>query len=167
MASDSPVMGGGGAWRRVGLTNAEFRMGSRSRLRMTRRPGADALCVAVEEVTVSLSFPRLVIYVPREYRRESCAYREIVDHEYDHVAAHRRTLERFEDRFRQAAGKAMADLSPFRADSQPEAEQRVNAALDRALRPVLDAFRHEQRTANRALDTEEAYRAIQRRCQDW
>lgn len=168
MASDSPEMpGGDGVWRRIGLTQATFEMTSQASLELSRLRGGDGYCVRVRGLTLALGFSQLVIFVPEAYARSSCAYGAILDHESQHVAAHRQTLEQFEAVFRREARQAVEGLSPFRAASQADAEERLSRALTKHLERALSDFRHAQRAANRALDTAERYHAIQAQCRDW
>lgn len=168
MASDSPVLADSGVtWRRVGLTKVGFRMGSSASLRLGRSGGDDAYCVTVQRVTLSLGFPEMIIYIPRSYAPESCAYGQILAHEHEHIAAHRRSLEDFLPRFRQAARQALDGAVPFRAHSQAEARETVLRALKARLDPVLSAFQEAQRASNHALDTADEYQTVQSRCSDW
>ena len=81
-------------WYPLGLTQAEMRIDMRLGVRVVPI-SANRFCAVPESVEVTAGFPTFVIYIDRKYHRGGCAWRAILDHEDEHVAIYRETLERY------------------------------------------------------------------------
>lgn len=97
----------------LGLTKTESRVAIRSDGPMLIDPATGYECIA-PQVTVSLSYAPVIIYIGNEFPPGSCGYLEILTHEFRHMKAYMDHLPRVETSVRAALAKRYAG-KPFYA----------------------------------------------------
>ena len=132
-------------------------------------PSDDVLCFWVNAVDVTLRYRIMEVYVAKEYDPGTCAYREILAHEEDHVRAARSNLERYASRVRSALTSLLIPTrrDPVEVASPDQAERQVEAISDELLEPVYREMIESLHESQAALDTPEEYRRVRRRCRKW
>lgn len=152
--------------RAIGLTYAEISLGlSASTRSIPRERGG--YCVYLEEVKADFGFDRFDVYVGREYRRGTCEYRTILDHENEHVAINNKAVKDYGPRLRRTIEQQLSYLPPIFTPSVNTGARLAVQKLQERLQPVMAAFKREQSRRNRAIDTEANYGALQELCTGW
>ena len=129
----------------------------------------DQFCFWVDDVEVALIYTALDVYVAKEYRPPSCAYRVILEHEKKHVAVLREHAERYTPDVRKALTSLLIPDPdhPALVESTEAAEQEIEALFQELLTPIFDKMQVSIDQAQAALDTQRAYRKVYDRCNDW
>lgn len=155
-----------GGWSTVGLTesNLEIIISTRTEVRPARGGG---VCANLSEVTLTVGYPELRVFIPREYDVGSCPYDVVREHEMEHVAITRAVLEDHAPRLDAALARAVADINPLWAGTKDEARGIAARAIREALEPVVQAMTAEHRRRNQVIDATENYVSLQSRCDTW
>lgn len=150
----------------IGLTYAEIslELGAATRSVPRKRGG---YCVYLEEVEADFGFDRVDVYVGKEYRRGTCEYRTILDHENEHVAINNAVVRKFAPRLRQAMEGELRAMQPIFTPTVKTGAKRAVEELRQRIQPMMKAFQREQRQRNGEIDTDSNYGALQELCLDW
>ncbi|HET9869874.1 MAG TPA: hypothetical protein VFR02_05200, partial [bacterium] len=132
--------------RILGLTVADFDLGSQYQFEEEHSWMASDYTFWLKELTVRFGYKSIDVYVARRYPKTSCAFQITLSHENDHVNIHRNLYLKYADILRRtlADGGTLPDRAhPVTALSQDEGkaelEKRVAAVLD----PVFQDFQKE------------------------
>lgn len=150
----------------IGLTYAEVSLGLSASTRSIPRQRS-GYCVYLEEVQADFGFDRVDVYVGREYRRGTCEYRTILDHENEHVAINNSVVRGYGPRLRQSLERELRRLEPLFTTTVRTGARQIVENLRQRIQPMMDAFQREQRRRNAAIDTNANYGALQELCLDW
>lgn len=150
----------------IGLTYAEIslELGAATRSVPRERGG---YCVYLEDVEADFGFDRVDVYVGKEYRRGTCEYRTILDHENEHVAINNDVVQRFAPKVRQAIEQELRKMQPIFTPTVRTGARRAVEDIRQRMAPIMKAFQSEQRRRNSAIDTDTNYGALQDLCLDW
>lgn len=128
-------------------------------------------CVWFDEVNVDLTPASIQIFVPREYRENSCESMAVLEHEREHERAHREAL-----------AAAVLDVSaalnaarwlPSRGspletgEDRAAAEAELNSKLRKVVTPVYEKYREGLKAAQAELDKPALYEWTAKRCSGW
>ncbi len=138
--------------------NATFRV-------MPRRDGR--LCVYVRSIDAELNARDITIYVPREYKRGSCNFEVVYEHEKQHMRILFRTLQAYAPRAERALERLAEDINPIVAASRTEVRDALNTRVLQSLKTVVDAMEAERDRRDRILDSPDNYRREQDKCPTW
>lgn len=151
----------------AGLTRTQTAFSVRPNLRFFRLSDGK-LCAQITEIEASWRATQLHVDVASEYRSGTCPYREVWEHENQHVQIARNQFTIAEQQLRSRLAVQAAAVRPFIISGTPDqAAREVAARMMAAMQPVLDAYRMESERANAAIDTQENYRRVTARCADW
>lgn len=153
--------------RHLGLTSFAHSYSIIPSVKFRRMPGGE-ICAWLAAVELTFKMTEFRVDVAAEYRQGSCAYAEILRHENQHVAILQRAFAAADRGMRAALADAVRRERSFQVHStQDQALNMVSQRMAAAVKPVFDQHMSEARRANAAMDTQENYRAEQRRCKDW
>lgn len=143
----------------LGLTKARFntRIGYRTTV-LADREGQEC---ALPVITVSLSYPSVLVYVGKEFPEGSCAYREILMHELRHVQSFQQQLVDVEAAVRQAMGERFAK-PVYGGAGQTLAI--LSREISNTWKPFILAEQRKVEVPQRLIDTPEESRRVMRSC---
>jgi hypothetical protein len=124
-------------------------------------------CVYREDVQADFGSDKFEVYVRREYRKGTCEYRTILDHENEHVSINNAIVKEYGPRLRRSIEQQLSFMPPLFAPSGDNVARRGVQELQQRIEPVVHAFKREQRRRNASIATEQNYGALQRLCRDW
>lgn len=151
----------------AGLTQTRTAFSVRPNLRFFRLPNGK-VCAQVTEIEASWRATQLHVDIAREYRVGTCPYREVWEHENQHVQIAKDHFAIAELKLRSRLAVQAVAVRPFIITGTPDqAAREVAARMMAAMQPVLDAYRVDSERANAAIDTQENYRRVTARCADW
>lgn len=149
-----------------GLTDSNIRARSTIRFLFHQRTDRPEGCLAVGGVDIDLSLAP-TIFIVREKKPNSCAYRETFAHEQKHVAVDRALIREYLPRFEDAVRDILAQQPPvaliatdLRSKHQKDWQQRIEQAINETFRDMQVARRSRQD----AIDTPEEYQRVARAC---
>lgn len=153
--------------RHLGLTSIAHSYSVNPTVAFRRMPDG-GVCAWLKSVELTFQATEFRVDVAAEYRQGSCAYDEILRHENQHVAIHQRAYAAADRDMRAALADAVRREQSFQVHStQDQVLKMVLHRLESAVKPAFDQHMGEARRANAAMDTQENYRAEQKRCKDW
>jgi hypothetical protein len=158
-----------GYWQNPGLTRGGHEIKTDFRMSGMQRSSSPGTCAWVENLTITFDYTELDVYVSSDYADGSCEARQILLHEMEHVAVHRRAYARHQAvllRRIRALGLP-TPAHPKRYRNLSEAQRGVGSLLKRVTESEYEAFKRELAAGNAKLDTIQNYRAIQKRCNHW
>jgi hypothetical protein len=115
-------------------------------------PATGRECVA-PRISVDLVFPRMAVFVAREFAPSSCSYRKILEHEMRHVALYRGQFPLLETRLRQGLAARFGDRPLYAAHGAGMAA--LETEVDTWLRPFIRREIAAMEVAQAAMDTPE------------
>jgi hypothetical protein len=122
-------------------------------------------CVALQAIDGTVRSRAVEVLIDRDYRPGSCQYRVVLEHEREHVRINAGALARLGEllaqRLRELADRWAGRWLP--AGGEAGLEEELGRALEEATRQA----RGEAEERHRAIDTAEAYAAVQARCERW
>ena len=153
-------------WKPIGLTLTElqFRMNI-SVSTLSRKGGGH--CATVSSVKATLGYDTITIYVDKRYRRGSCQYLSVLEHENEHLAIFRDTLAVYAPKVEQRIAEAAWSLKPVTASTPKRAANRLQNALQRKVEPLFKALNRDLDRKNDSIDTAGNYKLEQARCSSW
>lgn len=168
----SRTEGGGDAfresagWQSAGLTVSHT--GYRLSVRVEATDwGKGRVCARLTTVDLDVGLHKLDVYVARRYAPDTCAYRTVLAHEYQHVAIFRNELRRHVPSMQRRLIRSAAGLAPVVSATPEAAAAHFQRQLQVALEPVFRQMTRAADHANGRLDTADHYRLEQARCSDW
>lgn len=113
-------------------------------------------CIA-PRVSVDLIFPRMSVFVAREFAPNSCSYRTVLEHEMRHVQLYREQFPAIEQRVRRKLAARFGDRPLYAAHGKGLAA--LEAEVDTWLRPFIKAEIASMELAQANMDTfDESFR---------
>jgi len=153
-------------WRPIGLTLTEITF--RMKITVNARPRRGGVhCATVGEVEADLGYGDITVYVDRRYRKGSCQYRSVLEHENEHVAIFRDTLALYAPRVEKRLARAAEGLKPVSASTPDRAANRLQKALQRQVDPLFKEMNRVLDSKNNAIDSAKNYKREQARCSSW
>ncbi|HEC90886.1 MAG TPA: hypothetical protein ENI55_04390 [Alphaproteobacteria bacterium] len=153
-------------WFPLGLTLSELRVEMRISTR-AYPTGQGRYCAVPASVDIDLGYPKFTIYVDRRYRRGSCEYRAISEHEERHVAIYQNRLDRLISWVRESMAREISRIKPVIAVSPGDGAEKIKRRLGRKLAPLIKRLQRATDAGNREIDSRTSYVRVQRRCRNW
>ena len=153
-------------WFPLGLTLSELRIEMRISTR-AYPTGRGRYCAVPDRVSINLGYPQFTIYIDRRYRRGSCEYRAISEHEELHVAIYRQQLDRLISWVRGRMAREISRLAPVIAVSPRYGAEKIKRRLSLKLAPLIKRLQRATAVGNRGIDTRASYVRVQSRCRNW
>lgn len=149
--------------RVLGLTRGSARVAFEVKGRMILDRSRRWECVS-PQIVVSYGFSPMTVYVAREFPPDSCAYREIYQHELRHVKTYRDHAVAIERELAEALNRRFATGTPARAPVG-ETQQRLERELHERWLPFIQREMERVRASQALIDTPEEYRRVTEGCQ--
>lgn len=125
-------------------------------------------CVVMAEVKATWRITDMVIDIASEYEKGSCQYREVLTHESEHARFNREAFRDYAPRMEAHLKVAARDIRPVAAEGEPQhAMTAMTERLTQAGREVQSSYQAATAARHGAIDTQESYAAVTRRCPRW
>jgi hypothetical protein len=132
------------------------------------------VCVGLKEVTFEFKLNSLDVYIDKRYAKNSCAYREIKEHEDIHAGIFSQAVPFYKPDLEKALQRAVDSLVTHSLPISSANQEKVNKLTDqdfqkviRDISPVLDHMNKKVMEKNEAIDTYESYMEISKKCPKW
>lgn len=156
----------GAGWSPSGLTVADENYRIRTKTKLYQL-GRDRFCAVLKAAQLFIGYKKIDVYLTNKYRRGSCEYRSIMDHENVHVRIFRDTLQKHSAGIEQALRKYSNKIGPVYLRSPDAAANHLQSLLDAKVRPLFKRMSLEIKRRNSRIDTKSNYRREQKRCSNW
>lgn len=153
-------------WHPIGLTLTELKFRMKISINTLPRKGRGH-CATVGGVEAELCYGDITVYVDKRYRKGSCQYRSVIEHENEHVAIFRVTLDRYAPRVEERLTRVAEKLKPIAASTPNQAAERLQKALQRQMEPLFKEMNRVLDSKNNGIDTAANYKREQARCSNW
>jgi hypothetical protein len=157
---------GSGNWRVLGLTLTEFRYSIKTSARLTPIVGG-GYCAQPVSFDLTIGFSDFLIYIDRQYRRGSCEFAAIRDHEISHVKLFRSNLSRYMPIIRRQARNAAASVRSVTVTNPKSGAERFQNHMQRYMNPLIKKLNREANKSNARIDTPRSYRNVHMLCDNW
>jgi hypothetical protein len=150
--------------RTQGLYQADLEVGWRVHIRRSDTDGET--CRWVDQVMVTLTMPRRMIYIVRDRHPGSCSYASVLAHERRHQATDEAVLSEHRPRLQRAAEAAAASLprAVTRERDGEAVEATLTAPIAQALKRAFAALAKARAERHLAIDTPAEYRRVHAVC---
>jgi hypothetical protein len=153
-----------------GLSVADYRLRYNVKSDATCWEAGGHACVWLGSVVVDLTPDSIRIYIPKEYRPNSCESTALLLHERQHEALHRAGIKNAAQKMRLALARAEdlpGPLTPISAANPEEAYARLKLMVDKVVRPIYEDYLRKSQAEQDSLDTLETYRRLGEACPAW
>lgn len=150
----------------LGLTHASFTPSLRVGTRYEEVEDG-RFCLRLSKVVLSFGIRKTEIYIDRKYRKSTCAYKEILAHEREHVKINQRVVDEYRPKVSKELKKHASRIKPFYTRDPDRAMKSIINQLSFDLKPIFKEFGDKREKANEVIDTPASYEATRKRCKDW
>lgn len=158
--------GGAAAMQVLGLTLSEFRYSLETAARLYPASGG-GYCAQAVSYDLSVGFSDFLVHIDRQYRRGSCEFNAIRDHEISHVALFRSNFTRYIPLIRAKARAAAALVKPVAVRSSNDGVKQLQDQMQRRIGPLIKKLSRDSDIANARIDTPKSYRNVHMLCDNW
>lgn len=146
----------------LGLTRgkAVAQFGTRTKLYVDRTGQWEC---ASPQLTVTIGFSPMTVYVAKEFPEGSCAYKEIYEHELRHVKTYQSHLVAIEKDVADTLNRRFATGGPWRGPSG-ETHARLQRELDERWLPYIQREMGHAEEAQERIDTPDEYARVANAC---
>jgi hypothetical protein len=130
-------------------------------------PQGRGYCVYLETVGAEFGWKRMEIHIASEYRRGTCEYNAVLDHENQHVSIIRNALSEYAPRVRAELERELRRQPPMYTRNPQTAADRAVEALYGRMQGVVGRFQRSQAKRHGAIDSSNNYGAIADLCPNW
>ncbi len=153
-------------WRILGLTLTDFKYSIKTSVRLLPIKGG-RYCAEPVSYDLSIGYADFLVYIDRKYRRGSCEFRAILNHEDAHVALYRAYLTRYLPKIERQAREAAARVRPVVVSTPDLGAKYIQNQVQRRIEPLIKKLNREADDSNARIDTPKSYRNIQLLCDNW
>ncbi|MBL6941731.1 MAG: hypothetical protein ISR53_06185 [Rhodospirillales bacterium] len=157
---------GAGKWRVLGLTLTEFRYAIKTSARLIPISGG-GYCAQPVSYDLTIGFSDFLVHIDRQYRRGSCEFAAIRDHEISHVTLFRSNLSRYMPIIRREARNAAASVRSVTVRDPDSGAERLQDQMQRRMNPLISKLNREADSSNARIDTPDSYRHVHMLCDNW
>jgi len=157
---------GAGNWRVLGLTLTEFRYAIKTAAMMIPVKGG-GYCAQPVSYDLSVGFSDFQVHIDRKYKRGSCEFAAIRDHEITHVTLFRSNLSRYLPLIKRQARAAATAVKSVAVNDPDSGAQNLQDQMQRRMGPLIKKLNRDANTANARIDTAKSYRNVQMLCDNW
>ncbi len=123
-------------WRILGLTLTEFRYSIETWVNLVPIKGG-RYCAEPVSYDLDISYSDFLVYIDRKYRRGSCEFRAILDHENAHVALYRKYLTRYLPSIKRQARNVAARVKPVVVSTPDRGAKYIQDEMRRRINPLI------------------------------
>lgn len=152
-----------------GLTSANFITSTNIGIKTAFTPHGEG-CVVMSDITYSIGYKELVVYVDKKYSKHSCEYDVVLKHENMHVKIFQTSLDYYSKYFADALNKAVSYIRPVSIKNEQDINvvlAAINKKINKEMAPMMNFYNQARDTQNQKLDTKENYEYTQSLCKNW
>lgn len=156
----------GGNWFPLGLTLTTFSYEVSPKVIAYPMKGR-RYCAMPTEIRIKMGYPKFEILIDRRYRRGTCQFNAIRDHENEHVDLYLDTLDRMTPWLESRILGEVNRIKPIIETSPDRAAKYFTLILMKTIGAVAKKLSTKAARANARIDTAQSYQLIQSQCARW
>lgn len=128
------------------------------------------LCVSLYKMKVKIGFPSVDIYIDKKYKKGTCNYKVIKEHENYHARVQQEGLKFFTPKIKEAYKIAANKVQPVEISSPDEAQEisgQMVRQVEAEVAPLIEYVKKRLQEENMVIDTEESYKEETSKCPSW
>lgn len=136
---------------------------------LLRKKGNKA-CISIKKIVFTLEPEYIRVYIDSKYKRNSCEYKVIKEHEKFHVDVTQQAINFFKKDIELAIKKAAKKIRPEYVYSSERASNILHKQANQIIQeisPLLDHINKKIKEKNAVIDTPESYRETTSLCKNW
>lgn len=148
----------------VGLTAASLKFKTHYQIITNISPNDNSVCAQIKNFTLDFGFNDTIVYVARELPRNSCSFKEVLEHELKHVHTDRQLVKIYAKKFQPMFSDLVRGIGTVHSYSSNNAEQKIKHHVKTyisGLSKSLAAVREKYQTR---VDTKAEYERLRRSC---
>jgi len=157
---------GRGDWRVLGITLTEFTYAIKTSAMLIPVDGG-GYCAQPVSYDLTVGFSDFLVHIDRQYRRGSCEFAAIRDHEIAHVGLYKGYLDRYLPSIRRQARNAAAQVRPVLVGDPDSGARLLQDQMQRRITPLIKKLNRAADVSNARIDTPQSYRNVQMLCDNW
>lgn len=153
----------------LGLTTVSFKISAEGEP-YSKSNGIASMCVGLQKFILTIGYDDLTIYIDKKYKRSSCEYRVVKEHEEYHASVAREALVFFKPDIEKRLKKIVAELKPEIVHSQQQGNDvivRQTEFVLNKMQPLINHINKKIAEKNYQIDTPESYRKTTALCKNW
>lgn len=123
-------------------------------------------CLWMSEIDIRINI-NPTIYIAREYPKNSCMYKAVLEHEMKHIQVDRDVATQYQSQLRDMASKVAQKVGVVGPKSDIEArrtEKKIKAYFSENMNLILEKMYAERRERQQKVDNIEEYKRVQSQC---
>jgi hypothetical protein len=156
----------GPTWVPSGLTVADENYHLKTNTKIYQL-GRNRYCAVLKSANLFIGYRNIDVYITNKYRRGSCEYESILNHENIHVQIFRDTLFKHAGGIERAIRRYAGKIGPVFLRSPDAAANHLQSLLDAKIRPLFSRMSADISRKNARIDTKANYRREQKLCSNW
>lgn len=146
----------------IGLTG-RYEFGTRT------YPALNVSCLFVNKVRIEIHLEP-TIYIAREYKKGTCHYNAVMEHERKHVAVDRYIVNKYTKILVKAVNNTLKHIGyahgPFNAAQIPSVQQKIDTVVSSVIGQYSENMSTERNKLQAKIDTLEEYERVSKKCPD-
>ena len=150
----------------LGFTQGSSKLSSKLKFKYIKKN--NKYCVWLNDIELNFEIDKLDVYIPSDFKNNSCKYKEIEKHEFEHVNIHKKTfheyLNKLKELFKNYENKKDDAILVKQIETAKEIyQEELNSILEK----FQNDYHKELNKRQQQIDTEENYKEIASRCKKW
>lgn len=150
-----------------GLMNGEITISQNIRFYQETYPSLNIGCLYLDSIKVDLHM-KPVIYVSKAYKKGSCMYNSVLEHEKKHVAVDQALMVKYRAIMMAALERALAELGhkrgPMKTSGLSGAQQKFQTSIQNVVKKYSAQLTSERKKQQQDVDNLAEYERVQARC---
>lgn len=150
-----------------GLMSGEIKTSSNVSIMSETYPSLNAACLMINKITVKIHVDP-TIYIAREYKKGSCMYGSVLQHEQKHVRIDRLLVNKYAGLMAKALDtefkKGGYTFGPLPAHNIDEEQKRIGHVANTIVKDLSHKMNEERRVKQQAIDSIEEYNYVSSIC---
>ncbi len=150
-----------------GLMSGEVSISQNISIMRETWPGMNAGCLYVDSIKVNIHI-KPTIYIAREYSKNSCMYKAIMEHEKKHIAVDRKIVNKYTNLIVKGLDEAFKKFGyaqgPFTIGQIEPQQKRIQQFSQNVVQVYSDKMTAERRKLQQEVDSLEEYNRVNNLC---
>ena len=149
-----------------GITESKIELTMNMQFKVQSYPSLGVGCIFFDRIDVVLQIDPTV-YIAKDYKRRSCKYREVLEHELKHVRVDKQIANKYARRMGEALRLSINDKpgrGPYPVDRLPEIQNAMQEYVGSVIKTQQSLLEEDRFRQQQAIDTFEEYERIRKAC---
>lgn len=122
------------------------------------------VCGHIQRADIGLGYKDVTISIARDVPQGTCGFKEIMAHEFKHIAVNEKILDEYIPRMQDEVGRYVRENGYFQTAHQDVVLQQIKQGIQNIIEQQMNELEQENRTLQQQVDTPEEYRRVSTSC---